>query len=707
MRWFLWCWDSVVVRKAEKMVGKTKKQRQVAVATIARHATYSSTGPRSLPEYIDPPRPIDAPPKSPKRVSQFPEKLVLENLHPLKKRRKGQKNIDIHQEVGRTIFRSDIQLLTLARGPLERIELKWSAVLEYFCVAKSAPSSLQSQRTEEVASKYSISRRTLENWAEKAMTGSLCPKPRKERQKVKVVQGNLCLREVYDKYGGEFSQAALTELMEQHTMKVSKHTVQRILATPAWGSARVRILPINSPHHQENRKIFCKANLDHQFGGEKSNLLWIDVDEKHFYAFNSSQIMYLPRELMGIANVFKAASKKQTGSVMFFGAVAKSRKSDLFDGRILLKPVVKECEQKRRSAYGKKGDIISVPITMNKKLFIEYCKCHLIPAIRNVLSRLNGITRVVAQIDNAGAHGGGRGDIQNTLKLLCHFGRQASPHITFIAQPSRSPDFNALDLGAWFSLSCGVKAVRSQAVAAGQPKKRLVDNIMTQVIHRWNSWDAMTQLHNIFETKHRIMHASYAMNGSNEYLIPRSGQSHTDPASRGPNHMVYPCFGDSASTSSSESPVSGENENEEETNNDHPEGNIEVIEENEVVNGQNEIEDGEDEIEERQNEIEDSEDEMEERQNEIEDDEDEENAQYDDCVGDREGDDCEDDVLLGPLKSLKYQEEKEWDQCENSNDLRKELIAYGEDELMIQSIVNDDDLLVSKFDNLTMCGISP
>ena len=47
---------------------------------------------------------------------------------------------------------------------------------------------------------------------------------------------------------------------------------------------------------------------------------------------------------MGIANIFKAASKKQTGLVMFFSAVAKSRKSDLFDGHILLKPIVKEYE---------------------------------------------------------------------------------------------------------------------------------------------------------------------------------------------------------------------------------------------------------------------------------------------------------------------------------------------------------------------------
>jgi hypothetical protein len=52
--------------------------------------------------------------------------------------------------------------------------------------------------------------------------------------------------------------------------------------------------------------------------------------------------MYLPRKLIGIANVFKVVCKTKIGLVMFFGTVAKSRKSDLFNNRILLKPVVKQ-----------------------------------------------------------------------------------------------------------------------------------------------------------------------------------------------------------------------------------------------------------------------------------------------------------------------------------------------------------------------------
>jgi hypothetical protein len=128
----------------------------------------------------------------------------------------------------------------------------------------------------------------------------------------------MCLQEVYNYYSSEFSQAAFVKLMEQQRMKVSKHIVQRILATSFWKSICIRILPINLPIHQKNRKKFCSTNLHHRFDGENFDLLWIDVDEKHFYAFNPFQVMYFPRELIGIVNMFKATSKTKTGLVMFF-----------------------------------------------------------------------------------------------------------------------------------------------------------------------------------------------------------------------------------------------------------------------------------------------------------------------------------------------------------------------------------------------------
>jgi hypothetical protein len=45
--------------------------------------------------------------------------------------------------------------------------------------------------------------------------------------------------------------------------------------------------------------------------------------------------------------------------------------------------------------------------------------------------------------------------------VLNAVGKKQKKQITFIAQPSRSPDFNCLDLGAWFSLVSGVPAAKA------------------------------------------------------------------------------------------------------------------------------------------------------------------------------------------------------------------------------------------------------
>jgi hypothetical protein len=57
--------------------------------------------------------------------------------------------------------------------------------------------------------------------------------------------------------------------------------------------------------------------------------------------------------------------------------------------------------------------------------------------------------------------------------------------------------------------------------------------------------------------------------------------------------------------------------------------------------------------------------------------------------------------MLTALINLKYQEDKEWNQCENTQELYQDLIAYGEAELIMQSVVNEADLLVS-VQNMTL-----
>lgn len=87
---------------------------------------------------------------------------------------------------------------------------------------------------------------------------------------------------------------------------------------------------------------------------------------------------------------------------------------------------------------------------------------------------------------------------------------------------SRSPDFNALDLGAWRSLASGIPSLKGKDKSG-----RLIDRIVLHVLERWNLWDAIHRLDNIFNTKSRIMKAVSLVQGSNEYEIPRSECSHS------------------------------------------------------------------------------------------------------------------------------------------------------------------------------------
>jgi hypothetical protein len=126
---------------------------------------------------------------------------------------------------------------------------------------------------------------------------------------------------------------------------------------------------------------------------------------------------------------------------------------------------------------------------MTTKIFMDYCLHQLLPAIWKHTERLLKVKKVIIQMNRAGGHGGGRKDIQSTLNKLNGYAKrkkkQNDPVITFIAQPSKLLDFNVLDLGIWYSLSCGVFAVKDGEV-------RVIDRIIINILNRWNDWDAWT-----------------------------------------------------------------------------------------------------------------------------------------------------------------------------------------------------------------------
>lgn len=99
--------------------------------------------------------------------------------------------------------------------------------------------------------------------------------------------------------------------------------------------------------------------------------------------------------------------------------------------------------------------------------------------------------RIVIQMDNAGGHGGGKGDMtkndhSRSQRVGCvdlpeEYARwwpvMEQPEIVFVAQPPRSPDTNALDLGIWSSLQVAVEQAKTTPRAATAQRGRHHQNL--------------------------------------------------------------------------------------------------------------------------------------------------------------------------------------------------------------------------------------
>ena len=146
---------------------------------------------------------------------------------------------------------------------------------------------------------------------------------------------------------------------------------------------------------------------------------------------------------------------------MFLGAVGAPFKG--FDGKLGLWPIGDEVEAKRKSKYFVKGAKKFVPGTMGKDLFFSMLQDNV--AKEAIARAPASVTDIEIQFDNAGGHGGKHG-IKSLLEEFNKWGAKCFPRVTAIAQPAKSPDFNALDLGAWNSLVSRVVEVKHEKNAS-------------------------------------------------------------------------------------------------------------------------------------------------------------------------------------------------------------------------------------------------
>jgi len=191
-----------------------------------------------------------------------------------------------------------------------------------------------------------------------------------------------------------------------------------------------------------------------------------------------------------------------------------------FDGAIGIWPIVKVKTAQRNSKFHRAGDEYDVPDTLKKKGFQQMLKTDVIPAI---IERVGlWADRVVVQLDSAGGHG-----VKQTTNLLNEYsqeiivpvpGRQSKTRtikIEFIAQPTRSPDLNVLDLGAWYSLQSVVEECRYEA----DPTKKLNQRLVEVVLAAWQDWQSAKKLTKLFSTLNRVVTAVVNNQGGNQFNL--------------------------------------------------------------------------------------------------------------------------------------------------------------------------------------------
>jgi len=286
-----------------------------------------------------------------------------------------------------------------------------------------------------------------------------------------------------------------------------------------------QLRPFLSTRHMAARLAWAKKLLeDPERIFAEPDTVYVHIDEKWFYAHLLNRRVWVAKgEKPPIQHL---ASKHFVNKAMFLAAVAKPVPEHGFDGRIGFYPIAERVTAKKDSALRKKGDEFWRSVIMNSALFKDFLKKKVVP---DTLRATGAWARkIVVQMDNAGGHGGGRGDMAKTTlaelnkwaadlpKELLNLCPSGPPEIQFVAQPPRSPDTNVLDLGVWTSLQIAVDELKREKGISSPTVSELFDSW----ISTWTEWPAAQVLTKIFGTLRNVLGLILATNGGNEYTIP-------------------------------------------------------------------------------------------------------------------------------------------------------------------------------------------
>jgi len=419
-----------------------------------------------------------------------------------------------------------------AGHPPTEAEKTFAAVAELQAlrtVAKATKTRVSRTAVSKIAKKIKVTPRHLRRLSRWSVVRSLFRRPGSGRR---VSATSSEVKEWFvqksHELGGAWATRTMAAAMREKWGHGSQTTVCRLAHALGFRHVRQRVHPVLSSVAKQRRLAWANEQLAKPGGPfAEPDTVYVHVDEKWFFAHLLKRHFWVaPNEKPPSVEL---ESKTHITKVMFLGAVARPVPERNFDGRVGLYPVSEQVPAMRRSKHREKGELHWKLVNMDAVLFKRYLKEFVVPDVLAATGMW--VKRIVIQMDNAGGHGGGKGDMNKTTiadlnawagDLPEEYARwwpaAEQPEIVFVAQPPRSPDTNALDLGIWTSLQVAVEQAKQR-----QGLVRLKeDDIIDICKEAWASWPAAATLTKIFNTLENVLLCIQAAEGGNGFDIPHA-----------------------------------------------------------------------------------------------------------------------------------------------------------------------------------------
>lgn len=510
--------------------------------------TRTKTGTRVLPTYVDPPRPLDAPPAASRRAVAAPERYDPGDFTTnwARAMRSYEASRSSSSSSSSSAWASSSSSSSSSHVAASD---KMIAVLDILASSNYCDDGADSAVVQRVAAEHGVTTRTVTNWLGSALLDGTTERAERSTPRARPAfdVANEVLHDIYDgldvhNYSVRtFWELVNRELGEREDLpldRVSLVTVQSVLSSDYWSELREYVRPTLTEEHRRRRVEWARERL----ADKRSDVLRVHVDEKVFLQYQVRRTIYVPSFLAKSFQSTQRPSKNKIPGVSFVAFVCEpvidSSGKCLFDGKLAWECQCTWTKATDNRGYHKKGvEYPKFDEQMTAKLFkTKYLGRVLLNALASVLPLLPSIRAVEVLIDGAGAHGVGNSkdhgasrEREFTSYLNSEWRQRVDVpmghhHTQFSVrvQPAKSPDVNLLDIAVWRSLSTNFEVLTSS-----EPTKTMSHRMIDEFKAHWDAMDGLRVLGGATRALMSTLTAIIEFDGGNNFRVPHSGAKRT------------------------------------------------------------------------------------------------------------------------------------------------------------------------------------